>query len=92
MDNLSAHKRIEVIQYMARNRMEPVWTPTEASWLNLIEPHFGPMKKFLLDNSDDPDHEVRRRRIYRYLTWRNKQHASSECPLTAIRRIKLDRH
>ena len=92
MDNLSAHKKAEVLAYMSSHRMEPVWTPVQASWLNLIEPHFGPMKKFVLSNSDDPDHATRRRRIYRYLTWRNKQHGSSHFPLKQLRRIKLDGH
>jgi transposase len=92
MDNLRTHKKAEVLDYMARNRMEPVWTPTYASWLNVIEAHFGSMKKFVLNNSDDGDHRTRRRRIYRYLTWRNKQHGSSDCPLTQLRRIKLERH
>lgn len=92
MDNLSVHKKAEVQAYMASHRMEPVWTPTEASWLNAIEAHFGSMKTFVVNNSDDPDHETRRRRIYRYLTWRNKQHHASNCPLKQLRRIKLDGH
>jgi len=25
-----------------------VWTPTDASWLNLIEAHFGALKRFML--------------------------------------------
>jgi hypothetical protein len=38
-------------------------TPTEASWLNLIEAQFGVLKRFTLANTDDPDHVTRRRRV-----------------------------
>jgi hypothetical protein len=41
-------------------RITPVYTPTEASWLDLIEPQFGVTKRFTLTGTDDPSHHVRR--------------------------------
>lgn len=47
-------------------RARDLWTPTYASCLNLIEAHFGVLKRFTVANTDDPSHLVRCRRIYRY--------------------------
>ena len=92
MDNLSSHKQKDVISYIEGNNMEVAWTPTYASWLNAIEGHFSSLKKFVLSNSDDLSHYERRKRIGRYLTWRNGEHAARGCPLAKYRRIKLDGH
>lgn len=92
MDNLSSYKHKDVISYIEGNNMEVAWTPTYASWLNVIEAHFSSLKKFVLSNSDDLSHHERRKRIGRYLTWRNREHAARGCPLAKHRRIKLDRH
>ena len=72
-----------------------MWTPTEASWLNLIEAHFGVLKRFTLANTDDPSHGVRRRRIYRYLRYRHRTLGRLRHPLNRIRSIspiKLEQH
>ena len=92
MDNLSSHKQKDVASYIEGNNMEVAWTPTYASWLNAIEAHFASLKKFVLSNSDDMSHYERRKRIGRYLTWRNREHAARGCPLAMYRRIKLDGH
>jgi len=73
LDNLSAHKHHDLKRYARDNRMTLVPTPTYASWLNGIESHFGPLKSFCLNNSDDKTHMERRRRIYRYLTLRHRE-------------------
>jgi transposase len=42
MDNYAAHKRIEVRRWLAENpRIHVHFTPTSASWLNLVEVWFG---------------------------------------------------
>ena len=42
MDNYAAHKRIEVRDWLAENpRIQVHFTPTSASWLNLVEVWFG---------------------------------------------------
>jgi len=80
---------------LRRLPIHPVYTPTEASWLNAIEAHFGVTKLATLVGSDDRDHRPRRRRIYRYLRSRNRRVGQEAHPLTRIRSvrpIKLDRH
>src|SRR3989304_3588229 len=61
----------DAFRRLRRLRVRPVWPPTKASWLNLIEARFDVLKRFPLANSDDPTHGVRRRRIYRYLRYRH---------------------
>ena len=85
-DNLSSHRHQDLRRFARRNNIRLVPTPTYASWLNAIEAHFGPLKRFCLNNSDDPDHRTRRRRIYRYLNWRNKTQANPSCPLHIFRK------
>lgn len=92
MDNLSSHYNSKLQQYLKANNMEPVWTPTYASWLNAIEAHFGPLKRFTLHNTDDTSHKARRSRIYRYITWRNKQCRGNTSLLYNFRHIKLEKH
>jgi hypothetical protein len=72
MDNLHQTHDHPIFRRLLRKlRISPVWTPTESSWLNLIEAHFGVLKRFTLANTDDLDHITRRRRIYRYLRYRH---------------------
>lgn len=93
LDNLrNVHDHPEVQALMRRLHIHPVWTPTEASWLNLIEAHFGVMKRFTLANTDDLTHGARRRRIYRYLRYRHMQVNTTDHPLRNIRAVKLDKH
>jgi hypothetical protein len=96
MDNLhGTHDHPRFLALLRRLRIRPVWTPTEASWLNAIEAHFGVLKRATLTGSDDPDHVTRRRRIYRYLRYRNRRAGRLHHPLTRIRSvrpIKLGRH
>jgi hypothetical protein len=83
------------IARIQRLHIHPVPTPTDASWLNAIEAHFGVTKRATLTGSDDRDHVPRRRRIYRYLRYRNRRVREEDHPLTrirSIRPIKLDRH
>jgi transposase len=42
MDNYAAHKKQEVRDWLAQNpRIKPHFTPTSASWMNLVEVWFG---------------------------------------------------
>jgi transposase len=92
MDNLNTHRHPAVRQFLHAQNMEAVFTPTYASWLNAIEAHFAPLKKFTLQVTDDRDHRCRRRRIARYLTWRNRRASATHCPLAKYARIKLEGH
>lgn len=86
MDNLSSHKKNILVEYAKSNRITLVFTPTYASWLNAIEAHFTPLKKFCITNSDDPNHLERRKRIYRYLSIRNREADSNSCYLSIFRK------
>ncbi len=84
MDNLPLHKTEVLLRYFSKNRIVPAWTPTYSSWLNMIECHFTAMKKFTLSGTDDRDHLTRRRRIYRYLRWRNRRAGSTAYQLAKV--------
>jgi DDE superfamily endonuclease len=51
-DNFSAHKRALGLWKSAPKNIEFYWTPTNASWLNLIEPWFLVLEKTALYNTD----------------------------------------
>jgi hypothetical protein len=71
LDNLSAHKGTKIRRWARRNQVELCFTPTYSSWANPIEPHFGPLREFVLNNSNHPNHIVLTHRIHAYLRWRN---------------------
>jgi len=71
LDNLSAHKGTAIRQWAHRNRVELCFTPTYSSWANPIEAHFGPLREFVLNNSNHPNHVVLTRRLHAHLRWRN---------------------
>jgi hypothetical protein len=96
LDNLhNVHDHPRFLALLRRLHIRPVWTPTEASWFNLIEAQFGVLKRFTLANIDDPTHGARRRRIYAYLRYRHRKLANLRHPLNRLRSfrsIKLERH
>jgi|SRR5579875_1737446 len=71
LDNLSAHKAKKIKAWCAKNNVELCFTPTYSSWANPIECHFGPLRDFVLNNSDHPNHTVLTGRLHAYLAWRN---------------------
>jgi hypothetical protein len=71
MDNLSAHKGTTIRTWARKHRVELCFTPTNASWADPIEAHFGPLRQFTLANSNHPDHTVQTRALHAYLRWRN---------------------
>jgi hypothetical protein len=89
LDNLrNTHDHPRFLALLRRLRIHPVPTPTEASWLNLIEAQFGVLKRFTVANTDDPTHAVRRRRVYRYLRYRHRHLGVLRHPLNRIRSIR----
>lgn len=52
LDNLNHHKNRDVREWCAANRVELAFTPTYGSWANPIEAHFGPLRQFVIANSD----------------------------------------
>jgi hypothetical protein len=74
MGNLhNVHDHPRFLALLRHLHIHTVWTPTDASWLNAIEAHFGVTKRATLTGSDDRDHVPSRRRIYRYLHYRNRR-------------------
>ena len=71
LDNLSTHKGTTICQWAKRNRVELCFTPTYISWANPIEAHFGPLREFVLNNSNHSNHVVLTRRLHAYPRWRN---------------------
>ena len=96
LDNLRrVHDNLRLLALLRRLYITPVWTPTNASWLNLIEAQFGALKRATLTNTDDRDHATRQRRMYRYLRHRHHALGIAGHPLErlpSIRDIKLERH
>jgi hypothetical protein len=85
LDNLSANVAAAAAFFPTPHR-EAISLPTEASWLNAIESEFTPLHAATIKNSDDDTHQDRRRRIYRYLRWRNRQHRSTKAYLARFMR------
>ena len=72
MDNFSPHLTDEVDEWLEQNNAERVPTPTNASWMNRIECHFTPLKKFAIANSNPKDHTELGQSIQKYIKWRNR--------------------
>ncbi|MHA6758245.1 IS630 family transposase [Streptacidiphilus sp. PAMC 29251] len=85
MDNLSAHKGTKIRTWAKKYQVELCFTPTNASWADPIEAHFGPLRQFTLANSHHPNHTVQTRALHAYLRWRNT-HARHPDVLAAQRR------
>ncbi len=71
LDNFPPHLHRRVREWTRKNRVSLVFTPTNASWLNRIECHFGVLRKFVLHNSHYQSHEELADAIHRYIRWRN---------------------
>ncbi len=71
MDNLSANKTPAIRAWAQQANVELCFTPTSASWANPIEAQFGPLRTFVMGNSDHPNHTVLAGRLQEYLRWRN---------------------
>jgi transposase len=53
MDNLSAHKKaLRELPARIRRRIHAYWTPTNSSWLNLVESYFATLQRTALHNTD----------------------------------------
>jgi hypothetical protein len=59
MDNLSAHKGTKIRSWARKNRVELCFTPTNASWANPIEAHFGPLRQFTWPTPTTPTRRCR---------------------------------
>ncbi len=71
LDNLSANKTPKIRSWATESNVELCFTPTNASWANPIEAQFGPLRTFVMGDSNHPNHTVLARRLQDYLRWRN---------------------
>jgi hypothetical protein len=78
LDNFSPHIVERITQYTLTHNIIFAPTPTNASWLNPIEPHFGPLQTFAISNSNPKSHEEIASNVRRYLAWRNAHHSFRE--------------
>lgn len=63
--------------WVAANKVEIAYTPTNSSWLNRIEAQFTALRYFALDGTDHISHEEQGSMIRSNINWRNK-HAADE--------------
>jgi transposase len=54
LDNLSAHKGAKIRHWAKKNKVKLCFTPTQASWANPIEAHFGPLNCTATGNGATP--------------------------------------
>jgi transposase len=85
LDNLSANKTPAIRRWASQANVELCFTPVNASWANPIEAQFGPVRTFVMNGSDYPNHTVLARQLQDYLRWRNA-HARHPDVLAAQRR------
>jgi transposase len=71
LDNLSANTTPAIRTWAAAHKVELCLTPTNASWADPIEAQFGPLRMFMMANSDYPNHITLARDLHAYLRWRN---------------------
>ncbi|CAL9329839.1 hypothetical protein SUDANB58_00046 [Streptomyces sp. enrichment culture] len=71
LDSLSAHRNVRILRWAAQNKVEPCFTPTNASWANPIEARLGPLRQFTLANLNHPNHTVETCQLHRYPRRRN---------------------
>lgn len=89
LDNLSAHKAKKIRAWCDKHNVELCFTPTYSSWANPIECHFGPLRNFVLNNSDYTSHTELTRRVHAYLRWRNANARAPEV-LAALRKRRAE--
>jgi len=76
LDNFSPHLTTKLDQrvgeFATANNIELAYVPTNASWLNRIEPQFTGLRYFALDGTDHRSHAKQGQMIRRYISWRNR--------------------
>jgi hypothetical protein len=71
LGNLAANKTPAIRRWARRENAGLCLTPTNASWANPIEAHFGPLRTIVMGTCDHPNHPALARRLQAYLRWRN---------------------
>jgi transposase len=56
LDNFSPHRKLKVLRFCCEHNIHMIWTPTNASWLNLIECQFTDVKEFVIRGTNYQNH------------------------------------
>ena len=73
MDNYAAHKRVEIRDWLAANpRIHVHFTPTSASWLNLVERLFAEVTERCIRRGSHTAVRVLEKAMLAYLDQRNR--------------------
>ena len=73
MDNLSAHKKaLRELPARVRRRIYPYYTPTNSSWLNLVESYFATLQRTALHNTDYKTPEQIEQGLHRGMLYLNE--------------------
>ena len=75
MDNLLAHTGLRIARWAQKHAVQLCFTPTYSSWVDPIEAPFGPLRQFILANSNYPNHTVQTRKLQAYWLWWRNAHA-----------------
>jgi transposase len=84
-DNLSANWTPDIRTFAAANKIEPVATPTYASYLNPVECHFFPIAEFVVNNADYLDWDAFAWALARHVQHRNGPHRDKRIRLLEAR-------
>ena len=86
LDNHSAHISKETCKYLATkpNRFEFIFTPTHASWLNLVETFFGKLARTMLRGIRVKDKAELKKRLLQHIDYLN------EAPVVFRWKYKMD--
>jgi transposase len=89
LDNYSPHLSTEkddrVGRWAEANNVELAYVPTNASFLNRIECHFGALRYFALNGTDHRSHQEQNSVIRRYIIWRNHHRDNEELRAISLR-------
>ena len=94
MDNYAAHKRIEVRDWLAANpRVHVHFTPTSASWLNLVEVWFGIIERQALRRGVSRSVRELNAKIRTFINgWNERSHPFAWTKTAEEILTKADRH
>ena len=71
LDKFSPRRHAEARTWAAENDVELVFSPTNGSWLNLIDSEFAALRYFALNGTDHRTHDEQNAGIAGYIRWCN---------------------
>jgi hypothetical protein len=74
MDNFQTHKKaLRELPARIRRRIKVYWTPTNSSWLNLVESYFATLQRSALHNTDFRTPDQIEQSLYRATNYLNEK-------------------